>query len=201
MGRDATCTLRIGRRRLEGEALLETGESVFRGEERLRFPLAKVKCPTVQRGWLSFTFEGAPVSLELGAEAAKWLAKIQNPKSVLDKLGVKPGIHVAVLGLDDAAFAKQLAARAADMSSRVTKDAALVFLGATAVKDLTRLAAIEKMMPRDGAVWVVWPKGRPELKEDHVRARAIATGLVDVKVVAFSATHSALKLVIPRVRR
>jgi hypothetical protein len=49
----------------------------------------------------------------------------------------------------------------------------------------------------DGAIGVVWPKGRPALKEDHVRSAAALAGLVDVKVAAFSATHSALKLVIP----
>jgi hypothetical protein len=44
-------------------------------------------------------------------------------------------------------------------------------------------------------------EGRKELTEDHVRAAAKKSGLVDVKVVAFSATHSALKLVIPLARR
>jgi len=60
------------------------------------------------------------------------------------------------------------------------------------------------MIPRiaqNGAIWTVWPKGRPELKEDHIRAEAIRVGLTDVKVAAFSETHSALKLVIPVARR
>jgi hypothetical protein len=43
----------------------------------------------------------------------------------------------------------------------------------------------------------LWPKGRKELREDDVRAAAKAQGLVDVKVMSFSATLSALKLVIP----
>ena len=37
--------------------------------------------------------------------------------------------------------------------------------------------------------------------QDQVRAAAKAAGLTDVKVVAFSATHSALKLVIPLAAR
>ena len=52
-----------------------------------------------------------------------------------------------------------------------------------------------------GAVWAVWRKGRKELNENHIRAGAIAAGLVDVKVARFSATHSALKLVVPRGKR
>ena len=52
-----------------------------------------------------------------------------------------------------------------------------------------------------GAVRVVWPKGRPQMKEDHIRAVAPAADLVDVKVCAFSETLAALKLMIPRAKR
>jgi hypothetical protein len=121
---------------------------------------------------------------------------------VIDKLGVKPGQSVAVIGIDDATFARQLQDRAAAVTiGRAPKGSHLVFLGAGATRALGRLATLEKTIARDGGVWVVWPKGRKELTEDHVRAAAKTSGLVDVKVVAFSATHSALKLVIPLARR
>jgi hypothetical protein len=54
---------------------------------------------------------------------------------------------------------------------------------------------------RDGSIWVVWPKGREELKENDIIAAAKDAGLVDVKVAKFSETLSALKLVIPLSRR
>jgi hypothetical protein len=47
----------------------------------------------------------------------------------------------------------------------------------------------------------VWAKGRKELNENHVRDAALDAGLVDVKVARFSATHSALKLVVPKAKR
>jgi hypothetical protein len=50
-------------------------------------------------------------------------------------------------------------------------------------------------------VWVVWPKGRKELREDDVRAAGGPAGLVDVKVMAFSDTLSGLKMVVPLARR
>jgi hypothetical protein len=201
MGQETPCILRLGRKRSSGEALLETESIIFRGETRQVFPFARMKSLAASDGRLAFEFDGSSVSLEVGARAAVWLDKIKHPKSVMDKLGVKPGMTVALLGLDDGAFAKDLAAQAGKVTSRVAKDAALVFLGATAPKDLSQLVAIEKAMPRAGAVWVVWPKGRKELREDHVRGAALGAGLVDVKVVAFSATHSALKLVIPLAKR
>jgi hypothetical protein len=52
-----------------------------------------------------------------------------------------------------------------------------------------------------GAVWVVWAKGRKGLNENHIRGAAIDAELVDAKVARFSATHSALKLVIPTAKR
>jgi len=68
-------------------------------------------------------------------------------------------------------------------------------------RELAKLAALERAIRRDGAIWVVWPKGQAHIKEDMVRAAALARGLVDVKVCAFSATLSALKLVIPLAKR
>jgi hypothetical protein len=47
----------------------------------------------------------------------------------------------------------------------------------------------------------VRPKGVPEISEKDVMDRGRAAGLVDVKVCAFSATHTAEKLVIPKARR
>ncbi|MGH7531530.1 MAG: hypothetical protein ACREMN_14210 [Gemmatimonadales bacterium] len=50
-----------------------------------------------------------------------------------------------------------------------------------------------------GALWISWPKqasGVPtDLTEDVVRAVALPTGLVDVKVAAVDQVWSALKLV------
>jgi hypothetical protein len=120
----------------------------------------------------------------------------------IDKLGVKPGQRVSVVAVKEPEFDAELATRTDHVSSgRMAKGSNVIFLGVTALRDLGRLGAAERAMARDGAVWVVWPKGRRELNENHVRAAALAAGLVDVKVVAFSPTLSALKLVIPVARR
>ena len=56
-------------------------------------------------------------------------------------------------------------------------------------------------LQRDGAVWVVYPKGRPEISEVDVIRAGVEQGLVDNKVVRFSDTHTALRFVIPKARR
>src|SRR6478672_3365955 len=50
-------------------------------------------------------------------------------------------------------------------------------------------------------LWIVRPKGRAGISERAVMAAGKAAGLVDVKVVSFSATHTAQKFAIPRSKR
>ncbi len=120
-----------------------------------------------------------------------------SKRSRLDKLGVKPGARVAVLGLMDPGFVAELQTRAADIATaRVRRETDLVFLMVESPAGLRRLATIEKTLRRDAAVWAVWPKGQPHIKEDVVRAAALALGMVDIKVIAFDERLSALKLVV-----
>ena len=56
-------------------------------------------------------------------------------------------------------------------------------------------------MKKTGALWVVYPKGQKHIAQNDVMAAAKSAGLVDVKVVSFSDTHTALKLMIPISRR
>src|SRR5207245_10382682 len=74
----------------------------------------------------------------------------------------------------------------------------LIFVGIDDRDDLPRLEKLQRAIKRDGAVWVVWPKGRKEFREDDVQAYGPRAKLVDVKVVRFSDALSALKMMIPR---
>lgn len=201
MGLEATCTARIGRRKVEGKAQLETSEIRFHGEPALKIPFAKIRSVAVKAGRLEIAHEDGIAVFELGDQAERWAEKIKSPKSRLDKLGVKPGLRVAVSAVEDDDFARELADRGIAPLRAAAKDLDLVFLGARTRADLAKLAAWRARLKPAGAIWVVWPKGRPELKEDHVRAAALTIDLVDVKVAAFSETLSALKLVIPVAKR
>lgn len=56
-------------------------------------------------------------------------------------------------------------------------------------------------LKRNGAIWVLWPKGQKRIKQSHVMAASKQAGLVDVKIVSFSERLSGLKLMIPVARR
>jgi len=201
MGNEATCTVTWGERRSEGKAQLETAELIFRGEFRLAIPFERMKSVRADRGTLAIRFPDGTATFELGPLAEKWAAKIKNPKGRIDKLGVKPGARVAVLGVADAQFLVELAARTDDVSERPRSDLDLLFLGADRRATLERLAALQGHLKPDGAIWVIRPKGSAAIAEKDVLAAGRAAGLVDVKVVAFSASHTAEKLVIPVQRR
>lgn len=121
---------------------------------------------------------------------------------LLDKLGVRLGARVAVLGVRDEAFLRLLRSRTDDVSSRPRRGCDLIFLAAGSGAELDRLHDLEPLIERDGAIWVVSRKGRQAaIRDVDVIAVAKAAGLVDNKVASFSETHTALRLVVPRARR
>jgi hypothetical protein len=124
-----------------------------------------------------------------------------SPRGLLDKLGVRPQGRVSVLRLHDLGFLIELAQRGADVARRRRKRSDLIFLGVEVSHDLGFLRSLEPYLERNGAVWVVYPKGRQDLKEVDVIRAGLGVGLVDNKVVRFSDTHTALRFVIPKARR
>jgi hypothetical protein len=202
MGLEADCTATIAGRSVAGKARLEDKDLIFRGGERLTIPLASVKSAEARAGRLQVRYAGGSASFELGPQAEKWARKLRYPKSRIDKLGVKPGHRVGVIGVDEAEFLKELRERTDDVSlGKPKRDSDLVFVLMSERAQLAKLKALQKMIKPEGAVWVVWPKGRKEFREDDVRAAGPGAGLVDVKVVAFSETLSGLKMMIPVAQR
>jgi hypothetical protein len=204
MGQEAQCTASFGDRVSAGKALLESDELLFRGDFRLSIPFSAVQAVEARDGQLKVSFPDGVATFELGPRAEKWLQKIRNPRGLLDKLGVKPDSRVRILGVRDATFREQLEQRAANISVRrdPSTEADLVFLAADSADDLRALDSLRSCIKPNGAIWVVSPKGKQaRLKDVEVMAAAKEAGLVDVKVVSFSDTHTALKLVIPLATR
>lgn len=117
---------------------------------------------------------------------------------LIDKLGVKAGQRVAVLGVEDAEFLMDLAALVPEYSRGVRiADADLVFFSAEALSDLAQMKSLGTGIRKAGAIWVVYPKGQRHIREIDVIKAGKSAGLTDNKVCRFSATHTALRFVIP----
>jgi hypothetical protein len=201
MGQERNCTARLGKRRFEGKALLETNEVIFcpaeAGAKRLRTPFAGMKSVKAEDGKLEIeTAEGVLV-FELGAAAEKWREKILHPTSRLEKLGVKDGQVVSLVGAHEADFLKEFRKRTSEISDAPQKQSDLLFLAADEKARLEQIKRLSTFIKKNGAIWVVYPKGQKHITELDVLSAGRKAGLKDVKVVGFSATHTALKFVIP----
>lgn len=202
MGLERPCSALIGGRRVTGVAHLEPTELRFSSKPPLRIPLGAGVRAEARNGRLEVTHADGAAVFELGADAEAWALKIRYPRGRLEKLGVTPESMVSVIGVDDPTFAEELAARTPHVTTgRARKGATMIVAGLRALTDLDRLSSWRAAIVEDGAIWAVWTKGQKALTETHVRDAAKAQGLVDVKVMSFSPTLSALKLVIPVAQR
>ena len=117
----------------------------------------------------------------------------------IDKLGVKAGLRVAVIGVDDDLLLSELRGRTDEIvigMPRSRRD--VIFYAAESLNALGELETLRTRIVHTGAIWVVSRKGRERSVNDtDIIAAARRVGLVDNKVVSFSATHTALRLVIP----
>ena len=132
--------------------------------------------------------------------AVTWAQAIINPKSHLEKIGVKPGMRVSVLGVADATLGDELTAAGASLVS-VVSALDLLFYAADSAEDLARVSGLVPALAEEGALWIVSRKGKAAtVKDVEVMAAARSAGLVDNKVVGLSETLTALRFVRPRRR-
>jgi hypothetical protein len=123
------------------------------------------------------------------------------------KLGLKPGQRAWFADMPDSVRA-EIDPEAIGLillgEAEAGMDAAHVFV--TARADLERHVAVARaQLAPDGMLWVSWPKKASkvptDITEDTIRAVALPTGLVDVKVCAVDEIWSGLKLVIRKALR
>jgi hypothetical protein len=194
MGREARCAVIHDGQEAEAKALLETDELIVRSPFRLTVPRAGIRSATAAGEALEVVYDGGALTLRLGErEAAKWAADIANPKTLADKLGVKAGQRVRLVGAADAELTELVGAgqQVAD------GEADVVFLAAETPATLEQIASLRDQIARDGAIWVIRPKGRDDLTEGMVIAAGRGAGMHDIKIARISATHTGMKFVIP----
>lgn len=202
MGYEATCTLRLGGEATRGKAVLEQHDLIFRGPTRLAIPLKDISSAVERDGSLTVRFGRTTAVFDIGPAAARWAERITNPPSRLDKLGVKAGMTVGMAGTRHDDLVAEITSRGARLARSSTPSAAdIVFYGAERRERLDRVVELKRWLKPNGALWVIRPKGSEAITESEVMSAGKRAGLVDVKVVSFSPTHTAEKFVIPRAER
>ena len=202
MGLEAVCRVKTPAGAGEATVLLETDAVIVRGTVRTTIPFSAITGVEVRGKRLVLLHGGEESLLDLGPLAARWAEKIRNPKSRLEKLGVKPGMLISAVGLSDPTIQSELAASHCTLVwGRLKAGSNIVLLGVESDAGLKRLDAAARALEEDGALWVVHPKGKAGVKDTAVFAAGKALGLVANKVAKFSETHTAERLVIPVARR
>ncbi|MSP48552.1 MAG: DUF3052 family protein [Alphaproteobacteria bacterium] len=131
-------------------------------------------------------YSGKPLAAKLGLKPGQRLLLLDAPAELQAVLSVE--------GID------RIISRSQGRWPEGARDVAHAFV--TGAGNLPALLARLKAAIRpDGMIWISWPKRASgvatDVTEDVIRAQAIATGLVDVKVCAVDRTWSGLKLVVP----
>ena len=124
-------------------------------------------------------------------------------KTVVEKLGIKPGFCIFTAGAPGAyedIVGKLPAGVTIAAALKAPLDMVHVFV--MQVSGLAaRLRSARDAIAPDGMVWVSWPKKSSgiatDLSDVVVRQTALPLGLVDIKVCAIDDTWSGLKFVIP----
>ena len=125
-----------------------------------------------------------------------------STRSRIDKLGVKGGSEVLVLGVEgDCVFMDELRERGAKVRTGGNKAMDMIFALFRHRNDLRRLPSLVPRLKADGVLWTLRPKGSDDLKESEMMRAGQDAGLVDVKVVSFSGVLTAEKFVIPVAKR
>ncbi len=193
MGKDAQVRARFAEGEDAGRLQYEPPRLLFRGASRRAFEREALKGVRAEAGDLVLA-DGSRFAL--GEKAAvSWADAILNPKGRLDKIGVKPGMRVVVMGVDDPDLAAELTAKGAPPLDD-GDELDLLFFAADSAEALSRIGGLVASLADRGALWVVSRKGKAAgVKDMEVMAAAKAVGLVDNKVVGFSDTHTALRFV------
>jgi hypothetical protein len=122
-------------------------------------------------------------------------------RPLVAKLGIKPNTRIAIINPPRgfrATLGKLPPAVTVARQARGTLPFIHFFVVDRTVLE-KQLPALLRALEPAGALWISWPKKASgvatDVTEDIVRAVALPTGLVDVKVAAIDAVWSGLKLV------
>jgi hypothetical protein len=201
MGTEITGEAKYRRASYRVSLHLDSKTLTLRDELKLSIPLKDVRQAVPKDGQLTIAWNDEKIVLQVGAQSERLAKKILNPPSLLEKLGIKPNSSVSVVGLDDEPFLEELRQRADSVTDgKANPQSDIIIVRVDGRKNLERLKALRRSLKSDGAIWVLWKKGKKgpkDVKESDVMAAAKSHDLVDVKVASFSDELSALKLVIP----
>src|SRR5881394_1302101 len=148
MGNEVRGTVHTGKACHAGKILLETSELIFRGADyRQKVTFSEMIDVEANDGQLRVKTRDSVFIFEIGAAAEKWREKILHPKTRVEKLGLKAGVRVRLLGQFETDFLKELRTRKADIiQANGSADTDHTFFAADAKSSLSAIAKFANKM-------------------------------------------------------
>jgi hypothetical protein len=199
MGQETKAKARIEGGALEGRLYLESDQLLFRGGGmRLAIAVKNIKGASANGGTLVLAVGRKKYQFDIGTLAQRWADRISNPRTLVQKLGVKSDSTIAYIGARDAKLLAELESAAEAVSKKCTRrDYDLIFVGVEKPSDLELLEGLGASIKSNGGLWVIFPKGTPDLKAEIIIPKVKSRGLVDIKVARVSDRLTGMKFVIP----
>lgn len=197
MGREASCTARVGSETEEVTALLESTTVVLRGAIKRRWDIAALQGLRIDGEELRFEAGDEAVALALGEkEAGRWLKKLQTPPPTLAaKLGVSAENPALLIGPTVGSLDPALAEALAGGITTNMREARMLVAVLSNAAELPRMADFHADMICK-TVWVVHAKGPDADPSDAVvRIAMRGWGYVDNKTSAVSDALTATRWV------
>ena len=123
-------------------------------------------------------------------------------RDVTDKLGLKPGLAVRIVGKADRALLVKVRAKIGRGFIPEKETADVVLYWAASDAEITRiLRRLKRGIAPNGDIWVITfkkGKGKPYVIDRALIAAGLKAGLVDNKICSISDTQSAMRFVIRR---
>jgi hypothetical protein len=133
-----------------------------------------------------------------------------TPRPLVERLGVEPGMSVAMVGVAQPRLVTVVRQRAGtvatvEMPRRIPASRELpplpglgahrdlVFFQAESAEMLALIPRLVSSLEPDGALWVLVPRGRREIGQSAVIAAGLTAGVVDMEAASVSDELSALK--------
>lgn len=182
--------LTVGGQKVNVKADFASDHVTFSGGRRGEVKYSAIAVLGTAKGRLRLRVDDAVMEFELGARVDRIAAKIRQPPSLAQKLGIEPAMTVAVEGHADLTLK-----RALEETTRTRGVAEVVFACVSSVEELDGFPGWLTRMDDAGALWIVYPKARREIRESDVLAAGHLHGLVETRVARISETRTSVRFV------
>lgn len=197
MGTIAEGNVTVGGTKVKVQGDFGSDHVTFSGGRRGQVKYSTIEVVGTGKGVLRIRVDGNMMEFDLGDKVERIAAKIRKPPSRLDKMGLKLGMAIDLIGEAPMDFLKELDARGIESATTVEDGMVARIAFAPEAEALLEIPAWTQGLADDTALWIVFPKGGHQIRELDVIGAGREAGMKDVKVVRFNDKLTALKFVVP----